>query len=50
MLENQIQFAILATEARIREMQLRKGIIDGSGRRIFRLVRDRAGSRPAERR
>ena len=50
MLDNQLQFAILATEDRIRDMQLRKGIIDGSGKRIFRLSRDRQGTRPVGRR
>jgi hypothetical protein len=50
MLDNQFQFAILATEDRIRDMQLRKGLIDGSGKRIFRIGRDRHETRPVGRR
>jgi hypothetical protein len=50
MLDNQFQFAILATEDRIRDMQTRKGVIDGSGKRIFRLGRDRQAARKVGRR
>ncbi|MDP9468205.1 MAG: hypothetical protein M3P32_05620 [Chloroflexota bacterium] len=51
MLDNhRFQFAILATQDRNREMQLRKGLIDGSGRRIFRIGRDRHETLPVGRR
>jgi hypothetical protein len=35
------QFAVLATQDRARNTQVRKGLIDGSGKRIFRIGRDR---------
>jgi hypothetical protein len=49
-LDNQFQFAILATEDRIRDMQLRKGLLDGNGKRIYRIGRERQEIRPAGRR
>lgn len=51
MLDNhRFQFAMLATQDRYREMQLRKGLIDGSGKRIFRIGRDPYETRPIGRR
>lgn len=42
MLDNhRFQFATLATQDRARDTQVRKGLIDGSGKRIFRIGRDR---------
>jgi hypothetical protein len=37
MLENQFQFAILATEDRIRDLRARKAAHDGQAKRVFRL-------------
>lgn len=50
MLDMQFQFAIQATEDRIRDMQLRKGLLETSGKRIFRIGRERQETRPAGRR
>jgi hypothetical protein len=44
------QFAILATQDRTRDTQHRKGLIDGSGKRIFRIGRDRFETQPTGRR
>jgi hypothetical protein len=50
-MDNQrFQFAILATQDRYRERQLRKGLIDASGKRIFRINRDRDEARQIGRR
>ena len=46
MLDNQFQFAILATEDRIRAMRLRKAGRDNGAKRIFRLGGDRQPARP----
>jgi hypothetical protein len=55
MLDNQFQFAILATEDRIRDLRSRKtandrGVEDRGVRRIFRLGGDRHGARQVGRR
>jgi len=51
MMDNhRFQFAILATQDRTREMQHRKGLIDGSGKRIFHIGRDRIETQPTGRR
>lgn len=50
MLDMQFQFAIQATEDRIRDMQLRKGLLETSGKRIFRIGRERQETRSAGRR
>jgi hypothetical protein len=47
MLDNQFQFAILATEDRIRAIRSRKFASDGGVKRIFRLGGDRQLARPA---
>ena len=44
------QFAVLAIQDRARDTQVRKGLIDGSGKRIFRIGRDRLESRQIGRR
>jgi hypothetical protein len=42
MMDNhRFQMAILATQDRERDAQQRRGLIDGSGKRIFRIGRDR---------
>jgi hypothetical protein len=52
MLDNQFQFAILATEDRIREMRARKAATTGEHgtKRIFRLGGDRQPARQVGRR
>jgi hypothetical protein len=51
MMDNhRFQFAILATQDRQRDMQLRKGLINASGKRIFRIGRDSNETRPVGRR
>ena len=51
MMDNhRFQFAILASQDRQREMQHRNGLIDGSGKRIFRIGRDRFETRAVGRR
>ena len=50
MLENQFQFAILATEDRIRAIRTRKMASDGGVKRIFRLGGDRQVARQVGRR
>jgi len=37
MLDNQFQFAILATEDRIRDLRARRAAAESGGKRIFRL-------------
>lgn len=50
MLDNQFQFAILATEDRIRAIRTRKMASDGGVKRIFRLGGDRQVARQVGRR
>lgn len=51
MMDNhRFQMAILATQDRERDAQQRMGLIDGSGKRIFRIVRDRFETQPTGRR
>lgn len=50
MLDNQFQFAILATEDRIRAIRSRKTLTDGGVKRIFRLGGDRQVARQVGRR
>lgn len=51
MLDNfRSQLAVLATQDRARDTQVRKGLIDGSGKRIFRIGRDRFETQPTGRR
>lgn len=45
MLDNQFQFAILATEDRIRAIRSRKALTNGGVKRIFRLGGDRQVAR-----
>ena len=51
MMDNhRFQLAILATQDRQRDLQLRKGLIDDSGKRIFRISRDGFDARQIGRR
>ncbi|MEX1073437.1 MAG: hypothetical protein WED86_07065 [Chloroflexota bacterium] len=50
MLDNHFQFAILATEDRIRAIRSRKDAADGGIKRIFRLGGERNSARQAGRR
>jgi hypothetical protein len=50
MLDNQFQFAILATEDRIRAIRSRKTASDGGVKRIFRLGGDHQSARQVGRR
>lgn len=50
MLDNLFQFAILATEDRIRAIRPRRPVTDGGVKRIFRLGGDRKSDRQAGRR
>jgi hypothetical protein len=50
MLDNQFQFAILATEDRIRDLRSRKMANDRGVKRIFRLGGERNGARQVGRR
>lgn len=50
MLDNQFQFAILATEDRIRAIRSRKSPTEGGVKRIFRLGGDRQVARQVGRR
>jgi hypothetical protein len=50
MLDNQFQFAILATEDRIRDLRARKTASDGQVKRVFRLGGERNSSRQTGRR
>ena len=50
MLDNQFQFAILATEDRIRDLRSRKAANAGGVKRIFRLGGERQGARQVGRR
>jgi len=50
MLDNQFQFAILATEDRIRALRSRKDAADGDTKRIFRLGGERRSARQIGRR
>ncbi len=50
MLDNQFQFAIQATEDRIRAIRSRKSPVDGSIKRIFRLGGERLAIRLSGRR
>ena len=50
MLDNQFQFAILATEDRIRAIRPQKSVSDSGVRRIFRLGSDRQLARQLGRR
>ena len=50
MLDNQFQFAILATEDRIRAIRSRKAATDSGVKRVFRLGGDRHGARQVGRR
>jgi len=50
MLDNQFQFAIMATEDRIRAMRSRKDAGDAGTKRIFRLGGERQTSRQIGRR
>ncbi len=51
MMDNhRFQLAILATQDRERDAQYRKGLIDASGKRIFRIGRDRFETRSTGRR
>jgi hypothetical protein len=50
MLDNQFQFAILATEDRIRAIRSRKTATDSGVKRVFRLGGDRHGARQVGRR
>jgi hypothetical protein len=47
---HRFQMAILASQDREREAQQRRGLIDGSGKRIFRIGRDRFETQPMGRR
>ena len=50
MLDNQFQYAILATEDRIRDLRLRKSVDDSPAKRMFRLAGERVSSCQAGRR
>ena len=50
MLDNQFQFAILATEDRIRDMRSRKSATDNDSKRIYRLGGERRSARQIGRR
>lgn len=50
MLENQFQFAIMATEDRIRDNQRRRAASSQGSKRIFRLSNDRVAAREIGRR
>ena len=50
-MDNQrFQLAVLAAQGRQHDLQVRKGLIDGSGKRIFRIGRDRFDAQMAGRR
>ena len=51
MMDNhRFQLAILATQDRQRDLQVRKGLIDSSGKRIFRIGREGFDNRQIGRR
>jgi hypothetical protein len=50
MLDNHFQFAILATEDRIRDLRLRRSAAESGTKRIFRLGGERNSARQTGRR
>jgi len=50
MLDNQFQFAIMATEDRVRDLRLRKAGSENGSKRIFRLGGERQVARQSGRR